>query len=124
MNTTGIFYQDPYLSSTGEIFSSIATKLKDKSGATVGVAVLDLALDTLLGICENASIPGTTASSFLLDSNNRILVHSNNPFMPHVSAGEAVYVNYDSIGVQEKEAITSGGGEDPRLSKAIDFDGV
>ena len=124
MNTNGIFYQDPYLASTGEIFSSIAVKLKDQQGATIGVTVLDLALETLLDICNNSTIHGTTASSFLLDSNMRILAHKNNSFMPQVQGGEAVYVSYNSIGVTEKETVTAGGGYEPRLVKAIDYDGV
>jgi len=124
MDTDGIFYQDPYLASTGEIFSSIATKLYDESGEVVGVTVLDLALGTLLEICDSATIPGTTAESFLLDSNMRILAHHNGDFMPQVLSGEAVYVDYTSIGVEEVETITTGNGYEASLIKAIDYDGV
>jgi methyl-accepting chemotaxis protein len=33
-------------------------------------------------------------------------------------------MNYDSIGVLEKETITDGRGDGPRLTKAVDYDGV
>ncbi|MCL2227517.1 MAG: methyl-accepting chemotaxis protein [Oscillospiraceae bacterium] len=124
MATDGIFYQDPYLASTGEIFSSLAVRLNNEQGEAIGVTVLDLALNTLLDICDNSTIPGTTAESFLLDSNMRILAHHNSGFMPAVQAGEAVYIDYNSIGVVELEAIAEGVGYEPRLIKAIDYDGV
>ena len=124
METDGIFYQDPYLASTGEIFSSLAVKLDNEQGETIGVTVLDLALGTLLEICDNSTIPGTTSESFLLDSNMRILAHHNSAFMPTVQSGEAVYVDYNSIGVSVIEPITDGTGYEPSLIKAIDYDGV
>ncbi|MDR0490947.1 MAG: methyl-accepting chemotaxis protein [Oscillospiraceae bacterium] len=124
MSTEGIFYQDPYLSSTGEIFSSIAVKLKDENGAAIGVVVLDLALETLLDFCGKSTIPGTTATGFLLDSKKQILAHRNNAFMPRVENGEAVYSDYDSIGVQESKTIMEGLGGEPSLKKAIDYDNV
>ena len=124
MNTDGIFYQDPYLASTGEIFSSLAVKLKDMKGAVIGVTVLDLTVETLLDICSKANIQGTKATAFLLDSNKRILAHQNNAFMPHVKGNEAVYVSYDSIGIQEKNTILAGSGNEPKLIRAIDHDGV
>jgi methyl-accepting chemotaxis protein len=85
---------------------------------------LDLALETLLDICDKATIPGTTAESFLLDSNMRILAHHNKDFMPRVQSGEAVYVNYNSIGAQETKTVMEGYGDEPRLIRAIDYDGV
>ena len=124
MNTNGIFYQDPYLASTGDIFSSISIKLSDRNGTTIGVAVVDIALDTLLSLCNEAAISGTTAKGFLLDSGNRILAHENKAFMPSVQSGEGVYKNYNSIGIQEKEVISDGRGTEPRLIKGIDYDGV
>ncbi|MDR0468878.1 MAG: methyl-accepting chemotaxis protein [Peptococcaceae bacterium] len=124
MNTNGIFYQDPYLASTGEVFSSIAIKLNDERGETMGVTVLDLALETLLDICDKATIPGTTAQSFLLDSKMRILAHHNKSFMPSVQAGEAIYVDYNSIGVKATKTIMEGRGDEPKLIRAIDYDGV
>jgi len=124
MGTDGIFYQDPYLASTGEIFSSIAIRLNDPAGETIGVTVLDLSLGTLLDLLDNSTIPGTTAAGFLLDSNHRILAHSNSDFMPSVQGGEAVYVDFGSIGIVETEVITAGSGYEPRLVKAMDYDGV
>ncbi|MCL2248411.1 MAG: methyl-accepting chemotaxis protein [Oscillospiraceae bacterium] len=124
MGTDGIFYQDPYLASTGEIFSSIAIRLNNAQGETIGVTVLDLSLATLLDLLDNSTIPGTTAGGFLLDSNHRILAHRNSDFMPSVQGGEAVYVDFGSIGISETETITEGSGYEPRLVRAVDYDGV
>ena len=124
MATSGIFYADPYLATTGDIFSSLAMQMKDQQGVTIGVTVIDLALGTLLDLAHGASIPGTTASGFLLDSNMRILAHQNSDFMPHVQSGEAVYVSFSSIGIEELEVISEGIGNETRLIRATDYDGI
>lgn len=118
----GLAYTSPYIDAySKEMVITISTPVIDKNGRDMGVLAMDIKLDSLAEFINNEKILATSGKSFLLDSNQNFIFHSNPKFLPSIDSNEEeTYVNFSESKIELGKNLFD---ENHQLSRGRDFDG-
>ena len=112
-----LVYGSPYFDAASQQMVAFIAKPLVKDGQTIGVISMDLNLGTLSKII-NSSITNDGTYAFLLDSENKIMVHPNEAFKPTEKESKNIK---DVLNGKYQFLISDTG---KTLNKISDYDGV